>query len=179
MTTDDCWSSLYPEGDVVVAGKVAIRVVEVTNQLRVDMEARRWCLLPYPGHPRGCPNYGKRRTCPPIAPEVGDFFNLSGRMWFILMPFDLEAQAAKMRERHPGWSERQARNCLYWQGTVNKALRMYTTIFASHKPGVRTTYCPEAMGVHVFDTAEAVGVPLERVPTRLVRKVAMVGDPHV
>ncbi|KKN09200.1 hypothetical protein LCGC14_1048950 [marine sediment metagenome] len=159
--------------------QVDIQVVEVTGKLRVDMEARRWCLLPYPGHSKGCPNFGKRRTCPPMVPEVGHLFDLSGRMWFVFMPFDLGAQAAKMRGRHPEWSERQARNCLYWQGTVNKALRMYATFFASRQPGSIVTYCPEAMGVHVFDTAEAVGVPLERVPMRLVRKVAMVGDPHV
>ena len=41
-------------------------VVEVV----VDYRARDWCRLPYPDHPRGCPNFGRRADCPPMAPLI-------------------------------------------------------------------------------------------------------------
>jgi hypothetical protein len=36
-----------------------------------DGEAGKLCRLPYPNHPKGCPNYGKRALCPPKAPALG------------------------------------------------------------------------------------------------------------
>ena len=30
------------------------------------------CLQPYPGHPRGCPNVGRRAECPPKAKPFWD-----------------------------------------------------------------------------------------------------------
>ncbi len=35
-----------------------------------------WCRLPYPGHTNGCPNYNNAAACPPVAPQVRDFFDL-------------------------------------------------------------------------------------------------------
>ncbi|KKK81159.1 hypothetical protein LCGC14_2816310, partial [marine sediment metagenome] len=35
-----------------------MKILEVTNDLIIDHRAREWCKLPYPNHPRGCPNYG-------------------------------------------------------------------------------------------------------------------------
>ena len=154
------------------------RVVEVTGNICIDGWARAWCLIPYPGHSKGCPNFNRRETCPLKAPLVGEYFDLSRKMWFVIASFNLNKHAMRMKERHPGWSDRQARCCLYWQGSVRKRLNQAVAEALAQDPGLVVTNCPEAMGVDVFTTMEAVGQPIERDPVCYVRKVAMVGYPR-
>ncbi len=151
------------------------QVVEVTGRLAIDMACRHWCLRAYPDHPNGCPNYGKKAGCPPAAPRIMDVLNLSRPHWLAITTFDLGSHIIKMKDKHPAWSERQARCCLYWQGAVRKQLHIDTNLFMEVTPDTVAYFCPEAMGVHVFDTARAIGYPLERPPVNLVRTIALVG----
>ena len=32
------------------------------KELVIDMRAREWCKMTYPGHPNGCPNYDHKDT---------------------------------------------------------------------------------------------------------------------
>lgn len=58
--------------------------MEVTGELVIDMHARDWCLIPYLGHKNGCPNYGQKKTCPPFAPMIESFVDLSD-VWFVIV----------------------------------------------------------------------------------------------
>ena len=137
----------------------------------IDLRTRDWCKLPYPGHPKGCPNYGKRLTCPPEAP----LFEEVGIPPYILVgvKFDLEEWVNYMKKKHPNWSDRQARCCLYWQGKVRKRLREECEKIINK--GVVVYYIPEAMGVDVFRTCTEVGIKLERNPQKFVWKIAIIG----
>lgn len=138
----------------------------------MDLRARDWCKLPYPNHPRGCPNYGKKDGCPPQTPL---FIDVIEPRLLVAVKFDLGAWARRMKEKHPNWSDRQARCCLYWQGKVRKILREVCGYYSRRFGHDAIIYKPEAMGVHVFATCATVGINLERNPQNIVYKVAIIG----
>ena len=145
------------------------------ERLILDYRAREWCKLPYPDHPLGCPNYGMRCTCPPKAPRVEDYFDLSRALWLIVVPFNLAGHISAMRQKHPNWSERQARCVLYWQAGVNKELRLEASRFARNN-GLIYTLCPEAMGVQVIRTARLLEIPISPRPIDYIFKIALLGN---
>ncbi len=126
-------------------------VVEITNKLIIDYRAREWCKLPYPDHPKGCPNYSHKATCPPQVCLVEDWCDLQKPMWFIIVPFNLKTHIEKMLSLHPNWTDRQARCVLYWQSRVNRQLEDKSKLFTFGK-NLIFTICPEAMGVNVIKT---------------------------
>lgn len=140
-------------------------------------EVRELCRRPYPGHPKGCPNYGTRSTCPPRAPLLGGLFDLSKPVICVATCFDLGAHVDRMRQEHPGWSERQLRNCRYWQGTARKRLRRRIGEALRRHPGTFPCACPEACGVDVTATMRLLGVQLEWPPVRSTWQVALIGHP--
>ena len=153
-----------------------MEILDVTDRLVVDKRAMgEWCRLPYPDHPKGCPNYGKKLTCPPQAPFILDWMGDSSKWYFVCIPFDLANQIEIMLSKHPHWSLRQARCLLYWQPKVNKELREVTEDF-SRKVGYdpKWNYCPEAMGVNVMETARLQGLPIEIKPVKMVYKISLV-----
>ncbi|KKN18395.1 hypothetical protein LCGC14_0956210 [marine sediment metagenome] len=82
-----------------------------------------WCQLPYPNHPKGCPNYNNKETCPPKArykPEILDHYS---NFFLIYANFNIKKQKERMLEIHPNWSQKQASCLLYWQNSVKKKLR--------------------------------------------------------
>lgn len=141
-----------------------------------EPEVRHLCAKPYPGHPRGCPNFGKRPMCPPQEPLLYDVFHRIGEFWLVWNRFDLGAHVARMREKHPDWSERQLYCCLYWQPRARKALAAQIREFRIIHPGLKITTCPEAMGVNVTATMRAVGVTLEWPPITSAYQVALAGQ---
>lgn len=146
----------------------------------IDTRVRGLCTRPYPNHPKGCPNFGKRATCPPKCPLLSDVYNLNAGFWIVWVEFDFAAYCKKMRDKHPNWSQRQVECCLYWQGGVNKRLReAVNKVWADQVLrtgiGFHETYCPEAMGVNVTETMRKLGVELEWPPQGVVRKVALIG----
>jgi len=149
--------------------------------LVVDYAVRDLCTHPYPGHPHGCPNHGKRATCPPMAPRIDTFLRLDMPTTVVWSRFDLAAHAERMLARHPGWSDRQARCCLYWQGTARKRLRKALRLCLANEQAkypryrVVSTLCPEAMGVNVTATMERLGIVLEWPPRHWTYQVAVLG----
>ena len=145
----------------------------------VKHAVRSLCYRPYPGHPRGCPNYGKLARCPPQAPLATEVIDLTKTVWAIWVTFDLEAHAARMVEKHPGWSDRQARNCLYWQPGQRKKLREELAAFdhsrARGPVPLKLLGCPEAAGIDVTATMQSAGITLEWPPIRLAYTVVLVG----
>jgi len=134
-----------------------------------------WCRLPYRGHPKGCPNYGKKQGCPPCR-TIESWFDVSRPLYLVHSEFDLKSHTQKMLEAHPKWSERQAKCCLYWQGTARKQLRR--RIWHAEEILGTDGYnsCPEALGVNVFVTARKSGLILEKTKIlNSVRHVALLG----
>ena len=137
----------------------------------IDDRARdgTWCTLPYPNHPRGCPNFQKGCTSRP------HFNTYEGYEWVALVvKFDLKDHAERMKKKHPNWTERQCRNLLYWQPAVRKALKIKSEELAYPLLGDVILDIPEANGVNVFDTMAKHGLIIERNPD-IVHKVVLVG----
>ncbi|MFX0093338.1 MAG: hypothetical protein ACFFBD_16400 [Candidatus Hodarchaeota archaeon] len=152
-----------------------ITVLDVTGKLAIDYRAREWCLRAYPGHPQGCPNFGKKQTCPPNAPLIEDWLDLTKQHWFVVNRFNFLSHVQRMKEKHPEWSERQCRCVLYWQGSTKKALREFCLTFVREHPNMIFSLVPEAMGVHVLRTARLLGIPIRARPNEFVYKIALIG----
>ena len=152
-------------------------VVESTGRVIVNHIVRAWCRLPYDGHPHGCPNFGKKPTCPPRIGLVDNIADLSRESYLIAIRFDLDEHQRKMKTRHPEWTAKQCRNLLYWQGKVRKRLVEEVIVFLDEHKGMRSTLIPEAMGVHVLKTARGLGIPVKIVPARYVYKIALIYYP--
>jgi len=132
-----------------------------------------WCKLPYPEHPHGCPNFGRKEGCPPKAKLFSELVNYP--MFLIGIRFDLSAHIEQMRQKHPDWSLRQLKCLLYWQGHINKVLRQKCEEIASKHPDYIILYKPEANGINLFATCYKLGIILERSPQHFVWKIAIVG----
>jgi len=82
-----------------------------------------------------------------------------------------------MREKHPEWSERQLRCCLYWQHTARRQLRTKVADLLTQHPGLVAVFVPEACGVNVTATMASIGIALEWPPVQFAYQVALVGSP--
>jgi len=147
-------------------------------KLHDDAESGVWCQLPYLGHPGGCPNFNHSDRCPPKAPILLDYFHPGRPFYLVHSEFDLKAHAARMKEKHPGWTERQCRCVLYWQSQSRKQLadRVWVAALRMKQSRIpRYTTCPEGMGVNVFLTARLAGLNLEKTRhLKICRHVALV-----
>ncbi len=133
-----------------------------------------WCTLPYPDHPDGCPNYGSKEGCPPDTPFVFDILQEPFRL--VGVRFDINKHMRRMKDRHPEWSDRKARCVLYWQNSVDKALREKAEKVASSFEDSKILMKPEAYGVSLFKTCRDAGIELETFPPKkYVWKLALVG----
>jgi hypothetical protein len=133
-----------------------------------------WCRLPYPNHPKGCPNYGKRESCPPFALPFNKL--VQPPYFLVIEEFDIVAHAEEMKRRHPNWTERQCRNLLYWQKGVVKRLKEKSYGFAeSLGEEYVVLEVPEANGVDLFETCKRIGINLELYPQETIRKIMIVG----
>ena len=133
-----------------------------------------WCTLPYPNHPKGCPNYAKKDTCPPFSKKIDEISKPP--YYLVIENFDIEKQAKRMKERHPEWSDRQCRNLLYWQKGVTKKLREEANSFLqTNEKDLILLKVPEAHGVNLFQTCENIGIKLEKNPQKIVKKMMIIG----
>lgn len=147
-------------------------------ELVVDPTVRNLCYRPYPNHSHGCPNYGKKKGCPPNCAKVTEVLDLSKPTWVIWNVFDFKTHLEKMERLHPDWSDRQKACCLYWQGGARKALKMEIVLFVAQNYPVKVVTCPEAMGVNVTATMRSVGQELEWPPKTKAYQVAIAGTRH-
>lgn len=146
------------------------------TQIVYSNKVGEWCQLPYPGHPKGCPNHGIKTGCPPGAPNIEDYFDFRKPLFMVIHEFDLATYAAKMKAKHPKWSDRQCRCVLYWQNGSRKRLKDEAGRLMVENRLNTITLCPEGMGMNVFATAALHGVHLERTRNISVcRHVAIVG----
>jgi len=132
------------------------------------------CTRPYPLHPKGCPNWGIRPTCPPVAPALSDI--LTEPIYAIWNIFPFREHVEKMRKFHPLWSDRQVRCCLYWQGTARKELRLKVARFLENN-SMQVVWVPEACGVNVTATMREIGERLEWPPENIAYQVVLAACP--
>lgn len=144
----------------------------------IDRSVRGLCAKPYRGHPKGCPNFRKRETCPPTASMYGDVYDLTLPVVAVWNVFDLADHVSRMRSKHPNWSWAQLTCCLYWQGAARKYLRAKILHALAEHPALRAETCPEAMGVDVTATMKSIGVELEWPPKTKTVQVALVAYPN-
>ena len=152
-----------------------INIAFGADKLRIQPQTRDWCRLPYPLHPKGCKNYGKKPGCPPTAPALGDFFDLTHSVGFTIIKFDIEKYIIRRRETYPDLTDRQARCCICWQGAVRKILKAAVGGILAQNEALIWTDCPEAMGLNVLRTLNLIGIPAKKNPKQFVYKVAMLG----
>jgi len=139
----------------------------------IDYTVRGLCQRPYPNHRKGCPNYGKKLTCPPQVALWGEICDLGLATWLFFTKFNLAEHRARMKQKHPNWTRRQLDCCLYWQQGAKKPLKEHLKLWAM--PGSFTTICPEAMGINVTETMKQIGIILEWPPETWTYQVAMGG----
>ena len=141
----------------------------------IDLSVRNLCYHPYPNHLHGCPNYGKKKGCPPNCAKITEVLDLSKPTWVIWNVFDFGAHVRRMALAHPDWSDRQKACCLYWQPVARRALKFEIMLFVAQKYPVRVMDNPEAMGVNVTETMRLIGQELEWPPKTKTYQVAIAG----
>ncbi len=141
----------------------------------IDYSVRSLCTRPYPGHPKGCPNFNKKKKCPPIAQKFENIFDLTQPIYAIIHVFDFRSHIEKMKNRHPEWSERQLKNCYYWQSKARSKLKEGILDFLKENRNYHVTTCPEGMGINVTETMKRIGIILEWPPENLTYQVAIAG----
>lgn len=150
-------------------------VVEVTPSL--DPRIQGLCRTPYPRHPKGCPNYGRKPGCPPGVPMFDSLYDCSQPVFAVVSSFDLGGHARAMMKRHPQWSEAQLYCLLYWQPRARKTHRKEVAEFLETVNGYVSIPVPEAYGVNVTETLRRVGIDLEWPPRSVARQVSLVAIP--
>ena len=141
------------------------------------------CCRPYHNHRRGCPNYGKRATCPPQAKRWNGQYVLYHYFVAVWSFYPFAEHVKRMRTKHPDWTQRQLECCLYWQGTARKALRseiktFLSSLSADDRKRASVHEVPEAHGVNVTATMRRLDVMIEWPPCEYVCHVALVVFPH-
>lgn len=140
------------------------------EKLIVTPRTKLWCKAQYPGHPKGCPNYWGRcfeggRVEITLADRIVD---VDKSMYIVYNEFDLAAHMARMKAKHPTWSERQLRNVYYWQNRSHAQLdrlieQAIKEIYG--KPAGLCTLSGEGNGVNLYATCAAHGLKLNKIRT--------------
>lgn len=139
----------------------------------IDYSVCDLCREPYYNHPKGCPNFGNKISCPPIAPLFDVVFDISKPSFAIVNVFDLENHVYKMKKKHPNWSERQLKCVLYWQHTARKELRKKVNLFKTIYSQYSVTTCPEGMGIDVLETMKQANILMEWTPKQNAYQIAL------
>jgi predicted metal-binding protein len=137
----------------------------------------RWCTLPYPGHPNGCPNFDRRSDCPPGTPYFLDIYNPS--VYIASLYFNFGEYVKARRQVHKNWSEKALKNPRHWQSHVRAELRKYINTDLG-KPELFEyipLYSPEAMCVNVHLTCKRAGLQLQWPPQEHTYQVAILAKP--
>lgn len=150
-------------------------IVKINPEDILDIDPQKFCCLPYQGHPKGCPNYGKKKGCPPNSHKVDEILDFKKDIFLIYTEFKIGEYAEKIRKIHPNWSNRQIYCCLYWQRRARKFQREEEQKCKKEKDINLLLTCPEANGVNVNLLMNRIGVKLEWPPRKITRLVSLGG----
>jgi hypothetical protein len=136
----------------------------------------RWCTLPYPRYPHGCPNFGKKTECPPFAPYFLDVYEPLVKI--ARLKFNFGEYLNFRRSVHPGWAETALKNSRHFQEHLDSELRKgiagWKSEFAEDWVVV---YSPEAMSVNIHLTCKNAGIDLEWPPRETMYRIAFLAQP--
>lgn len=120
------------------------------------------CKAPYYGHPKGCPNFGKKNGCPPEQKLIDEIFDFEKELYLIYTEFMVGEFAEKMKLMHPEWENfpRQLYNPRRWQPTARKEHKNEIINFFIQYPNTIVDSSPEAKGVNVSNLMKIIGVEL-------------------
>jgi len=136
--------------------------------------SNKWCGLFYPRHKRGCPNVEACRYAMKHRYHATQLFNFSAPVYIVWVEFDLEAQARRMKKKHPDWSPVQCRNLLYWQRGVDGKLGRRIEDFKRLKRLRNYHSIIEGYGINVYATCRKAGLKLDRMDDmKQVRKLGI------
>lgn len=126
---------------------------------------RSWCRIPYHGHPHGCAMWKSKKNCDAAFRKIHTFDEVFDRTqigWCVWEPYDLGAQAKRMKALHPDWTKYQCRNVLYWQLPIknlrNKRVEME---FRRRQLWGKYAGITEGFCINVFSTMRNAGLPLD------------------
>ena len=155
---------------------VGMPYLNLTHGHKDVVEQSGWlCQKPYGSNRHGCPNYGKRDTCPPRCKPFYDVVNPADPTYVIYTEFNIGMHAYRMSKKHPEWTEKQCYCLLYWQPTARKQLRNEIERFRGLHPAYTVFECPEAMGLNVDKLMGWQDIQLEWPPRNLTYRVAVAG----
>lgn len=118
------------------------------------------CKTPYHGHPRGCPNLGRKEGCPPV-PLIDKILDLNQDVYVVYTKFAVGDFAEKMRQNHPEWKNpRQWYNPRYWQPKARKFQRIEEQKAVNKLNLTLILKSPEAHGVNLTKLMNAIGINL-------------------
>jgi hypothetical protein len=132
-----------------------------------------WCRLPYPDHPIGCPNFGNKESCPPLALYFLDLYK--PQVYVAFMQFAFNEYLNKKRERHPDWTERALRNPRHFQSHLDSGLKKFINSQLQNPEfkNWQALHSSEAMGVNIHLTAKNAGIELEWPPQKFMYRIAL------
>tara|TARA_Y100000310_G_C20691145_1_gene822294 strand:+ start:1139 stop:1681 length:543 start_codon:yes stop_codon:yes gene_type:complete len=172
-----------------------------SNLIGINPNIQNWCKLPYPRHPKGCPNYGSEernlrgiredlqprvvRECPPSDKFLNDIFDFSKDIFVIYNIYEVGKDAEERRLTHPklktlgDWY-----NVRYWQNRARRELYDECANFLDQYKGTIVDLCPETHGVNLVKVMKTIGIelkwgkwPPEHSLDNIVYQVAMGGSP--
>ena len=141
----------------------------------IDKRINGLCLKSYPLHPKGCPNWNKKKGCPPNILSLNRIINFKKEIYIIYNKYNFKQHCNKMKERHPNWSKRQIECCLYWQGTARKQLKEKIKLFFKEFPNYYIIKCPEGSGVNLTETMKQLNIELEWPPINYAYQIILAG----
>ena len=159
-------------------------IIEIKN-LVLTPKTKQWCALPYPRHPKGCPNYWGRCYEGGKIPirMLHTIINTNKSMWIVYNEFDLEAHMTKMKLKHPNWSEAQLRNVYYWQNQSRAELKVILMkavreIYPSTRNRPILSYLSgEGQGVNMYATCFNSGLELDSIKEmKICRHMVIIGE---
>jgi hypothetical protein len=132
------------------------------SMLEYKYSIQNLCRAPFHGHPKGCPNYGRKESCPPDLLLIDELLDLHSDMYVIYTEFPVGKFAERMRIAHPEWSKhpRQWYNPRLWQETARKEHRREIMKFMNEYPALYVSQSPEAHGVVVSSLMKQLGIEL-------------------
>ena len=146
------------------------------KRLVINKDTSKWCQLPYPRHPKGCPKHDTDLKCPPQSGSVFNYFNTCLPLYLVHSEFNLDMYCKRMKLKHPNWSWAQLHCVLYWQGSSRKQLKTRVQEAALLLGTDAVSFIPEALGVNVYVTARLSGLILERIRhLSICKHVALIG----
>lgn len=144
------------ERDNFMNGFIKIEKIPIDPKtIVITDKTRLWCQLPYPDHPKGCPNFGKK-DCSPNVPIMWDLPTKYDKYELRVLEFNLEEYAIQRRAQYEKEgkvkSEKQLRCSRYWQGTLKLAKERGFKISISMEPLIEPSIIDLGEAIAYFES---------------------------